>query len=419
MKKTNNVLRIALFILTIHCSLFTAFTAHAQAPQSFNYQAVARDNFGTIIANKAVSLRISLLQGTTTGTSVYCETHAVTTDNTGIINLAIGGGTVSSGTFATIDWSTGIYFVKVELDATGGSTYALVGTSQLLSVPYAMYALKSGTSVGSSGVPQYTQAQIDALTPTAGMLVYNTDYNILQFYNGSQWSGSSQASVCVPQANNAIAPNHTGSMTTTLTLQGSKPAVGINGKWSILSGSGGSFSDDTKYNSTFSGVNDSVYALRWSLRSKCDTTHIDVTVSIGLQTVNFNGTTLYVSPMDNGSAIWSTAQSLTNATSTTDGKTNTAAIVSVIGTNGGVAYAAKVCDTLTLGGFTDWYLPSKDELNAIYLNQASVGGFSPGSYWSSTESDFYSAWYRVFPDSGQGSETKNYNGFQVRCVRKP
>ena len=137
MKKTNKLLAAVLFLFTIHCSLFTL---HAQAPQSFNYQAVARDNSGNILANKSVSLRISLLQGSTTGASVYSETHAVSTDNTGIINIAIGGGTVVSGTFANIDWSTGTYFVKVELDATGGSTYALVGTSQLLSVPYAMYA---------------------------------------------------------------------------------------------------------------------------------------------------------------------------------------------------------------------------------------------------------------------------------------
>ncbi|MBP6183142.1 hypothetical protein [Flavobacterium sp.] len=119
-------------------------SVNAQAPQSFNYQAVAHTSSGAIISSQAVSFRISILQGSATGSSVYSEIHAVTTNQSGLVNFAIGGGTLVSGNFATINWSQGPYFVKVELDATGGSTYVTMSTTQLLSVPYAQYAERSG-----------------------------------------------------------------------------------------------------------------------------------------------------------------------------------------------------------------------------------------------------------------------------------
>ncbi|PCH67149.1 MAG: hypothetical protein COC01_06375, partial [Bacteroidetes bacterium] len=121
----------------------------AQVPNAFKYQAVVRDVSGSIIADQSVSVRISILQTTATGTTVYSETHAVTTNQFGLINLEIGSGTVVSGVFATIDWGSDLHFVKVELDETGGTNYLLMGTSQLLSVPYALYAENVGNSNGA------------------------------------------------------------------------------------------------------------------------------------------------------------------------------------------------------------------------------------------------------------------------------
>lgn len=112
----------------------------AQTPQAFKYQAVARNASGELITNQSVSLRISILQGSSAGTLVYSESHAVTSNDYGSVNIEIGNGTVSSGTFASIDWSTGLYFVQVEMDETGGVTYQLIGTFQLLSVPFALHA---------------------------------------------------------------------------------------------------------------------------------------------------------------------------------------------------------------------------------------------------------------------------------------
>jgi len=112
----------------------------AQSPQRFNYQAVARDASGNVIASSPVGIRIQLRQTTPGGTVVYAETHTPTTTNIGLMNLQIGGGTVTSGTFNTIDWSAGPYFVEIGMDPAGGTSYTTMGTQQLLSVPYALHA---------------------------------------------------------------------------------------------------------------------------------------------------------------------------------------------------------------------------------------------------------------------------------------
>jgi uncharacterized protein (TIGR02145 family) len=112
----------------------------AQTPQKMSYQAVIRDDFGELIQSHAVGMQISILQGSTEGTAVFVETQAATTDANGLVTIEIGGGTPITGTFAEIDWSTSTYFIKTETDPTGGETYSISGTSQILSVPYALYA---------------------------------------------------------------------------------------------------------------------------------------------------------------------------------------------------------------------------------------------------------------------------------------
>jgi len=136
MKKTITILA-AIILLSIEGVL-------AQAPQSFKYQAIARDNSGNILANQNVSFRISILQGSTSGPSVYTETQTATTNQFGLANLNIGMGTLVSGNFSTISWGGNTYFVKMEFDPTGASSFILMGTSQLLSVPYALYSENTG-----------------------------------------------------------------------------------------------------------------------------------------------------------------------------------------------------------------------------------------------------------------------------------
>jgi hypothetical protein len=112
----------------------------AQAPDLMTYQAVVWDTGNNLVVNSTVGLQFSILQGSVTGSSVYVETHGPTTNANGLVTTQIGNGAVVSGDFSTIDWSTGPYFLKTETDPTGGTNYTITGTTQLLSVPYALYA---------------------------------------------------------------------------------------------------------------------------------------------------------------------------------------------------------------------------------------------------------------------------------------
>jgi len=116
----------------------------AQAPQGFTYQAVATDNNGFELQNQTISIQASILSSSATGTAVWQETHNTTTDTFGLFNVVIGEGTStnngSSATFQEIDWGAASHFMKVEIDVNGGTNYVHVGTSQMMSVPYALYA---------------------------------------------------------------------------------------------------------------------------------------------------------------------------------------------------------------------------------------------------------------------------------------
>lgn len=134
--------KLLTFIFSIFC-----FQLFGQGlPSNFKYQTSIRDNAGNLIANRLVAFRISILQGGTNGTTVYSETHNTATTDFGIANLNIGGGTPLQGSFNTIDWGNGSMFLKVEIDLANGSNFNFMGTSQLLSVPYALYAAKAGNA---------------------------------------------------------------------------------------------------------------------------------------------------------------------------------------------------------------------------------------------------------------------------------
>jgi hypothetical protein len=123
--------------------LLISATIFAQAPEKLSYQAVVRDATGTLVTSQSVGIRVSIIQGGETGSAVYVETHTANTNANGLVSIMIGGGSIVSGSFAAIIWSTGPYFVKTETDPAGGANYTITGTSQLLSVPYTLYAKKA------------------------------------------------------------------------------------------------------------------------------------------------------------------------------------------------------------------------------------------------------------------------------------
>ncbi|AZI24252.1 collagen-like protein [Pedobacter sp. G11] len=141
-------------LLTALLGFCLAFAVRAQAPQQFNYQGAARNSNGSPLANKNISLRISILDASITGTTQYSEVRSVTTSANGLYAISIGstGANSSTGSISAVTWGSGLKFVKVEIDPDNGSNFSLAGTAQLLSVPYALYAANGPTGpAGAQG----------------------------------------------------------------------------------------------------------------------------------------------------------------------------------------------------------------------------------------------------------------------------
>ncbi len=148
--------KIYMLLLTVTL----AAASIAQVPDKMSYQAVIRDASGGLVTEQEIGMQISILQGTANGAAVYVETQTPVTNANGLVSIEIGGddGTAISGNFASIDWSDGPYFIKTETDPSGETNYTITGTSQLLSVPYALH---SGSSDALTG--EITESQISDL----------------------------------------------------------------------------------------------------------------------------------------------------------------------------------------------------------------------------------------------------------------
>ena len=157
-----------LFAITV--AVLISASVFAQAPESMSYQAVVRDNNDNLMANTAIGMQISILQGSITGSAVFVERHFPTTNANGLVSLEIGSGTLISGSFAAVDWENGPYFIETETDVNGGANYTITGTSQLLSVPYALHANTADSLVGGLAA-QTLSVSNDSLTISGGNTV--------------------------------------------------------------------------------------------------------------------------------------------------------------------------------------------------------------------------------------------------------
>ena len=138
--------------VTFFLLMLIASVMAAQSPQAFKYQAVARDGNGDPVINQDIAVKISILSGSETGPAVYSELHEIPTNQMGLFTLEIGNATfILSGNFSEIGWGYSTHFLKTEIDITGGSNYQLMGVSQLLSVPYALYANEAGNAENYTG----------------------------------------------------------------------------------------------------------------------------------------------------------------------------------------------------------------------------------------------------------------------------
>ena len=226
-------------IYLVITAIFLYSGIFAQSPQGISYQAIARNSAGTVIPNQNISLRFSIHDADANGTIVYSETQSATTNALGLFSLFIGKGTPVTGMFSETAWAEATKFLQVEMDAMGGTAYMDMGTQQMMSVPYSIYADKAGngTGAGSFGqtlyyngskwdstsiitndpaggktnvkgtlilsndataaddrysiqietakpmmFPRMTQSQIDALSPIEGMTAFNSDTHKMQVY---------------------------------------------------------------------------------------------------------------------------------------------------------------------------------------------------------------------------------------------
>jgi hypothetical protein len=186
-----------------------------------SYQAVIRNALNALVTNQAVGMQISILQDSVSGTAVYVETQTPNTNANGLVSIEIGSGTIVSGTFSAINWANGPYFVKTETDPTGGTSYSITGTSQLLSVPYALHAKTAEIATGGGSFTHYIGEEFgggvifhlwkDAQGGEHGLIVDKTDLSTDQAWSNvtnvligmsaqSTWDGLNNSNAIVAQS---------------------------------------------------------------------------------------------------------------------------------------------------------------------------------------------------------------------------
>ena len=365
-------------ILSLVAAATLSFSSFGQAPEGFKYQAVVRDAGNTILNNQAVGMQIEILQGGISGTPVYTESFTPTTNTYGLVNLEIGTGTTSDD-FTIIDWANDTYFIRTSIDVTGGSSYSVMGTSQLMSVPYALYAKTSGNGAGPIG-PQ-GPAGADGIDGAIGA-------------TGPQGPAGNDGAVGATGPAGADGQGGVTTAGTNVTITGA--GTGLD-PYVVNAGTCGLSIGDTYQGGIIFYLDAS--GCHGLISAPTDQ-------STGIQWWNGSYTDTYAS----GSGLF-------------DGDGNCYRIRRSQGACAS-CNAAELCLFLTLGGYSDWYLPSKYELNLMYQNigqgnalgLGNVGGFA-GNYWSSTEYHNASAWFQYFSSGVQDYDGKDNLTYYVRAVR--
>ncbi len=409
-------------IFSILCFLcFSSFLKAQIPPNAFNYSAVARNAAGQPIANSTIGIQITILKTSTTGASQYSENHFVNTDAFGLFNLIIGAGAVQGGSMANIDWSIDNYYLKVGMDANGGTNFLTMGTTQLLSVPYALYA-KSAGSVGNGNSISITSVSSngDTLYLSNGQFFLSGNNNTASsgFINpiittavSNITSNSVTFSGVISNANNnqiierGIVYSETPNPQTLTSIK-IKCGYGI-GNFDTITGLSMGFSPNNTY-ANYQHLlksNTNYYARAYVITENNISVYGNEVAFATLPTgqigqaggiVFFDkGNTtggwqfLEAAASDQSSGIgWGCEGTSIPGTqlSLGSGEQNTTLIVA--GCND-PSYAAKLCENLILGGQNDWFLPSVDELYLMFKNlylkgQGSLVGTGT-YYWSSSE----------------------------------
>ena len=405
--------------------LLTA-SVFAQSPEKMSYQAVIRNSSDVLVTNTQIGMEINIRQGSVSGTVVYTETQTPTTNANGLVSIEIGGGTG----FNAIDWSAGPYFIETKTAVVPPlTTYTITGTSQLLSVPYALHAKTAESITGTitETDPTYTSSQAANITATditnlSNLSGVNTGDQDLSSLATKTALGDSTAQV------RSEIPDVSGFLTSYTETDPvfsawDKDYADLINTPAPADGSETKVTAGTNVTVTGAGTTASPYVVNTTDTLAIGDSYqggiifwLDATGQHGLiaATANqntgihwYNGTFRYTGT--NGDGLYA-------------GAMNTAMIIATqMADNQTGNFAAKVCAdySVTVGGVTygDWYLPSKYELNLLFLQKTAVGGFGANNgYWSSSEYDNDNAWLQNFYDGNQNDNHK-HDTYNVRAVR--
>ena len=445
-------------LFTIITMVLLSASVFAQAPESMSYQAVVRDNNDNLMANAAIGMQISILQGSLTGSAVFVERHFPTTNANGLVSLEIGSGTLISGSFTAIDWENGPYFIKTETDPTGGNDYALVGVSQLLSVPYALHA-----KTADNGITTAQSAAITANTAKGGVTAEQATVlgNTSNINTGDQdISGivTNTSAIAVNTLKTGITTAQSAAITANTAKVGyTEAAVSANTDVVANTAKVGyteaaiSANTDVTANTAKVGYTEALVSANSAVVANSAKIGItsDQAAAIVANTDNKSmvlGTTATTALAGNTTTI--TSDQATEIAANTLKVSYTQPIY-IVNTNyaelGGYVIAVRdggkhglvvamqnqgksswyeANDLLSdannhdVNGakFMDWRLPTKRELNLVYNQISNIGGFSNLYYWSSTGYDSNLAWVQDFFDGTQANDSKYGTNF-VRAVR--
>lgn len=371
-------------LFTIFAIVLLNVGVFAQAPLRFSYQAIIRDGDNALVASTTIGMQISIMKRSSMGDMipVYVETQTTTTNVNGLVTIEIGlYGDVAI--IDMIDWSDGPYFLKTETDPTGGTNYTIIGTSQFLSVPYALHAKTAETlntpylSMENDPIYQDSQAanitynDITKLGNLSGVNTGDQDGSETKLTAGTKISVTGSGTTASPYVINATA-------TVAIPF-----AIGDSYGGGIIF-----WLDATGQHGLIAATADQSTGIRWW--------------DGPMKYTGTEGDGLYAGVMNTAMIV--ALHMADNQTFTNNFAAKFCADYSV--TDGGVTYG-------------DWYLPSKYELNLLYTQKATVGGFADAIYWSSTEDHSYSACIQYF-DTGAtsgGSGSGKLQIFFVRAIR--
>jgi hypothetical protein len=368
------------YLTLISYLLFITIGPAQIPPQAMNYSAVARNASGQPISSTTIGIQISILKSSPAGNAAYIENHIIVTDEFGLFNLIIGSGEIQFGSMDDIEWNSDKFFLKVAVDIDGGTNFTTMGTIQFISVPYAFHAKTAERLTGADPI-------ISSLPTLTTKPVINVTSN-----------SATLGGLILDAKGNQIAER--GIVYSTL------PNPAFNASKIVIGNGIGAFDSilATNYNYPHILKPNTTYYVRAYATTENNLWSFGNEVSFKTLPVGYQGPGgglvfydkgnknegwqyLEASKEDlDGQFIWGCSGISIPGTniSVGSGQINTEQIIKECAVD---SIAAKECYDFISGGFDDWYLPSRDELNLMYLNLHlnNQGNFQPSLYWSSSE----------------------------------